>query len=39
MDTRKVIYFLNILRSNTTGHSEELANIYKKALDENDAAS
>lgn len=37
MDTRKVIYFLDILRSNTTGHSEELANLYKRALDENDA--
>lgn len=37
MDTRKVIYFLDILRSNTTGHSEELANLYKSALDENDA--
>lgn len=39
MDIRKVIYFLNILRSNTTGHSEELANIYKKALDESDAVA
>lgn len=36
MDTRKVIYFLDILRANTTGYSEELAELYKNALDEND---
>jgi len=37
MDTKKVIFFLDILRNNTTGYSDELANLYKKALDENDS--
>lgn len=36
MDTRKVIYFLDLLRNNTNGYSEELARLYKDALDEND---
>ena len=36
MDTKKVLFFLDILRNNTTGYGEELANLYRKALDEND---
>ncbi len=36
MDSRKVLYFLGILAEETKGHSDEIADIYKRALDEND---
>ena len=36
MDTSRVLFFLNVLSSNTSGHNEELADMYKRALDEND---
>ncbi len=36
MDSRKVLYFLEILARETKGHSEEIADIYKRAIDEND---
>ena len=36
MDTRRVLYFLGMLNKETTGHSEEIAQLYKRALDEND---
>ena len=36
MDTRHILYFLGLLSRETSGHEEELAGIYKRALDEND---
>lgn len=36
MDTRKVLYFLGILNRETNGYADEIAEIYKRALDEND---
>ena len=36
MDTKRVLYFLGVLNKETTGHSDELAQLYKRALDEND---
>ena len=36
MDSKRVLYFLNVLNNETSGHSEEIANLYKRALDEND---
>lgn len=36
MDTSRVLFFLNALSSNTSGHNEELADMYRRALDEND---
>lgn len=36
MDSKKVLYFLEILNRETSGHSDEIADIYKRALDEND---
>lgn len=36
MDSRKVLYFLGLLNRETTGHADEIAEIYKRALDENE---
>lgn len=36
MDTKKVLYFLEILASNITGYSAEIARLYTKALNENE---
>lgn len=36
MDSRKILYFLGILEKETNGHSAEIADIFKRALDEND---
>lgn len=36
MDSRKVLYFLGLLNRETSGHADEIAEIYKRALDEND---
>lgn len=36
MDTKRVLYFLGVLNKETTGHSGELAQLYNRALDEND---
>ena len=36
MDTKRVLYLLDMLHRETTGHAEELAQLYKRALDEND---
>lgn len=36
MDSKKVLYFLNLLNRETSGHTDEIAEIYKRALDEND---
>lgn len=36
MDSRKVLYFLGLLNRETTGHEDEIAEIYKRALDENE---
>lgn len=36
MDSRKVLYFLGLLSRETTGHADEIAEIYKRALDENE---
>ena len=36
MDSRKVLYFLGILAGETKGHSDEIADIYQRALNEND---
>ena len=36
MDSKKVLYFLGLLNRETSGHSDEIAEIYKRALDEND---
>ncbi len=36
VDTTKVLYFLNLLNKQSNGHSREIADMYKRALDEND---
>lgn len=36
MDTRRVIHLINLLYGRTSGHEEDLAGIYTRALDEND---
>lgn len=36
MDSGKVLYFLEILNRETSGYSDEIAEIYNRALDEND---
>lgn len=36
MDTKKTLYFLGFLNRETSGHEDEIAEIYKRALDEND---
>lgn len=36
MDSKRVLYFLGILNKETSGHSDEIAQLYKRALDEND---
>ena len=36
MDSKKVLYFLGLLNRETSGHTDEIAEIYKRALDEND---
>ena len=36
MDSKKVLYFLSLLNRETSGHADEIAGIYKRALDEND---
>ena len=36
MDSKKVLYFLGLLNRETSGHTDEIADIYKRALDEND---
>lgn len=35
MDSKRVLYFLEMLNRETSGHSDEIAEIYKRALDEN----
>lgn len=34
MDSKKVLYFLGLLNRETSGHTDEIAEIYKRALDE-----
>ena len=36
MDSKRVLYFLSILNRETSGHSDELDQLYQRALDEND---
>ena len=36
MDSRKVLYFLDLLNRETNGHADEIAVLYQKAIDEND---
>lgn len=36
MDSKKVLYFLGLLNRETSGHTDEIAEMYKRALDEND---
>ena len=36
MDSKKVLYFLGLLNRETSGHKDEIAEIYNRALDEND---
>lgn len=36
MDSRKVLSFLNMIRKEVTGHDDEFAELYQRALDEND---
>ena len=36
MDSKRVLYFLGILNRETSGHSDEIAQLYKRALDEDD---
>lgn len=36
MDSKGVLYFLDLLNRETSGHTDEIAEIYKRALDEND---
>lgn len=36
MDSKKVLFFLDLLNRETRGHTDEIAELYKRALDEND---
>lgn len=36
MDSRKVLYFLELLNNETSGHADELAELFSRALDENE---
>ena len=36
MNSKKVLLFLELLNRETHGHEDEIANLYKRALDEND---
>lgn len=36
MNSERVLYFLGMLYRETSGHSDEIAELYKRALDEND---
>ena len=36
MDAKRVLYFLDLLNRETSGHREELARLYQRALDEDD---
>lgn len=36
MDSRRVLYMLNILNRETSGHENEIAKLYERALEEND---
>lgn len=36
MDSKKVLYFLSILNKETSGYKDEIAEIYTRALDEDD---
>lgn len=36
MDSRKVLYFLGVLNNETSGYADEIAQLYNRALDEND---
>lgn len=36
MDSKKVLYFLGMLNRETNGYADEIAEVYKRALDEND---
>ena len=36
MDSKRVLYFLGVLNNESTGHADEIAQLYKRALDEND---
>ena len=36
MDSKKVLFFLDLLNKETTGHADDIARLYKRALDEND---
>ncbi|MBE5838436.1 hypothetical protein [Butyrivibrio sp.] len=36
MDTSKILYFLKILATETTGHIDEIEDLYLRALNEND---
>ena len=39
MNSERVLYFLGMLNHETTGHSEEIVELYKRALDEDDDIS
>ena len=36
MDSRKVLYFIDLLKRETNGHEDIIIELYKRALDEND---
>lgn len=36
MDSKRVLYFLGLLNKETFGYTDEIAQLYKRALDEND---
>ena len=36
MDTKRVLHLINLLNSRTSGHEEDIAEIYTRALNEND---
>ena len=36
MDTKRVLHLINLLNSRTSGHEEDIADIYTRALNEND---
>ena len=36
MDSKKVLFFLDLLNRETSGHRDEIANLYQRALEEDD---
>ena len=39
MDSRRVLFFLDLLNSETSGHADELKTLYKRALDDDETVN